>query len=99
MGTATDFAKPRAKTNREVRKGKAASKPEPSGVVLTVKDVSKIDSTVGMEFMFCPRGPVILNSPEEMDDVTGQPRGTTREMLKATGACRVSAIARIKVPD
>lgn len=72
---------------------------EPSGVVLKVTDVSEIDSTAPMTFMCSPRGPVMVNSPEELDDLTGEPRGTTRKMLRATGASRITAIGRIKVPS
>ena len=68
------------------------------GVKVTVKDYSKVDSSAPMTFMCSPRGPVIVNSPEELDDLNGEPRGTTKKMLRATGACRVTMIGHIKVP-
>ena len=75
------------------------SKLKPPGVRLKITDYSKIDSAAPMTFMCSPRGPIIVNSPEELDDLTGEPRGTTREMIRATGARRITAIGRIKVPS
>jgi hypothetical protein len=75
------------------------SKLKPPGVKLKITDCSKIDGATPMTFMCSPRGPVIVNSPEEFDDLTGEPRGTTRKMIRATGARRISMIGRIKVPS
>ena len=74
------------------------SKLKPPGVTIKITDCSKIDSSAPMTFMCAPHGPVIVNSPEELDDLNGEPRGTTRKLLRATGARRITAIGRIKVP-
>lgn len=71
---------------------------EPPGITLKITDCSEIDTTAQLTFMCSPHGPEILNSPEELDDLTGEPRGTTRKMLRATGASRITAIGRIEVP-
>lgn len=74
------------------------SKLEPPGVVLKIVDHSEFDPTAPMSFSVPPTGPMMVDSPEELDDLTDEPRGTTREMLRATGARRITAIGRIKVP-
>ena len=71
---------------------------KPPGVTIKIADCSEIDTTDPMTFVCSPHGPVLVDSPEELDDLTGEPRGTTRKMLRATGACRITAIGRIKVP-
>lgn len=74
------------------------SKLKPPGVTIKITDCSEIDSSAPTTFMCSPHGPVILNSPEEIDDLNGEPRGTTRKVLRATGLRRITAIGRIKVP-
>lgn len=71
---------------------------EPPGITLKITDCSDIDITAPMTFVCSPHGPVLVDSPEELDDLTGEPRGTTRKMISATGARRITAIGRIKVP-
>ena len=75
------------------------SKSEPSGVKLKITDCSKIDGAAPMTFVYSPHGPVILNSSEELDDLTGEPRGTTRKTIRATEVRRITTIGRIKVPS
>ena len=76
------------------------SKLKPSDVTVKITDCSKIDSSAPMTFMYSPHGPVILKSPEQLDDLNGEPRGTTRKLLRATGLGRrrITMIGRIKVP-
>ncbi len=74
------------------------NKIEPTGVTVTITDHSEIDSSAPMTFMCSPHGPEILNSPEELDDLNGEPRGTTRKLIHAAGLCSITAIGRIKVP-
>ena len=71
---------------------------KPPGITLNITDCSEIDTAAPLTFMCSPHGPEILNSQEELDDLTGEPRGTTRNMIRATGARRITAIGRIKVP-
>jgi len=67
-------------------------KPKPSDTILKVTDISVIDSTVGMTFMFSPHGPVVAKTPEEIDDFMGATRGTTREFMRKTGLKSVTAV-------
>lgn len=71
------------------------SKLKSPGVTIKVTDYSNVACTTPM-YLSAPRGPVMLKSPEEMDSITGEPRGTTRRMLQATGLSCVSTTARIK---
>lgn len=71
------------------------SKLKPPGVTIKITEYPDVDCATPMG-LSASRGPEILNSPEEVDDITGEPRGTTRKLMRRTGLRRISVSRKAK---